>query len=201
MATARTATVGRPRAFDIETALDAALEVFWKHGYEGASMTDLTEAMGINRPALYAAFGSKKGLFFRALDLYYRVEAVHTFQALREPTARLVTEQYLVRSVEQLTNPARPMGCFVLQSALACSKENQDVTDHMTSLRNAAEKELRQRYERAVRDGDLTDGEDPTSLARYVCVVRHGLAVLACGGVTRAELEDSVRRTLVSLFP
>jgi AcrR family transcriptional regulator len=156
-------------------------------------------AMGINRPALYSAFGSKKELFFRALDRYYGVDAVHTFQALEAPTAQEVTRQYLLRSVEQLTNPERPMGCFVLQGAFACGPENRDIAEHMVGLRIAAESALRQRYERARAEGDLAPDEDPPSLARFISVVRHGLAVLACGGVPRAELEDSAHRALDGL--
>lgn len=189
-------TIGRPRAFDTEKALDAALVVFWRHGYDGASLTELTRAMGINRPALYYAFGSKKELFLRALDRYWVVDAVHTFQALRAETAREVTEQYLLRSAEQLTDPARPMGCFVLQGALVAAPENQEIADHMAQLRRTAEQDLCRRYEQAQAEGDLRRDEDPKSLARYVLAVRHGLAVLACSGTTRDELIDVVRRTL-----
>ena len=189
-------TMGRPRAFDTERALDAAMEVFWRRGYEGATMRELTEAMGINRPALYSAFGSKRGLFFRAIDLYYSLEAVHTFHALLEPTAIRVTEQYLRRSVEQLTNPDRPVGCFVLQSALVCGPANADLAQHMANLREAAEKELRKRYLRAQVDGDLPPDEDAASLARVVVTFRHGLAVMACSGTSRPDLEDAVGRFL-----
>jgi AcrR family transcriptional regulator len=192
---------GRPRAFDLDHALDAALEVFWRQGYEGASLSDLTAAMRINRPALYYAFGSKKDLFFRALDRYYEVDALHTFEALGQPTARTVTEEYLRRSVQQLTDPKRPMGCFVLQSALVCGPDNSDIAEHVAARRREAEEGLRQRYEQAERDGQLPPGEQPASLARYVCVIRHGLAVMACTGSTRAELDDSVRRALAGLYP
>jgi hypothetical protein len=92
------------------------------------------------------------------------------------------------------------MGCFVLQGAFVCGPENRDVADHMVGLRiAAAERALRERYERAQADGDLPPDGDPASLARYVSVVRHDLAVLACGGVPRAELEDSAHRALDGL--
>jgi AcrR family transcriptional regulator len=191
--------IGRPREFDRDMALDAALVVFWRHGYEGTSLTDLTRAMDINRPALYSAFKSKKDLFYRALDRYCAIDAMHTFEALQEPTARRVTEQYLLRSVEQLTDPQRPAGCLVVRSALTCGPENQDVADHVTRLRKAAEVDLRKRYRRAQREGDLPPGEDPASLARFVCVVRHGLAVMACDGATRAQLRDSIRRAIAGI--
>src|SRR4029077_11504392 len=96
---ATVSTIGRPRRmFDIDEALDAALVVFWRQGYEGTTLTDLASAMRINRPLLYAAFGSKKDLFVRARDRYYAVDAARTFQVLEEPTAWAVTEQYLLRS-------------------------------------------------------------------------------------------------------
>jgi AcrR family transcriptional regulator len=195
------AKVGRPRGFDIEQALDVALELFWKYGYEGTSLSDLTEAMGIQRPALYLAYGSKKDLFLRALDRYLEVDAVHTFLALQEPTALGVTEQYLLRSVEQLTNPDRPMGCFVLQGALVCGPENSDLSDRMKRFCKTAEDDLRERYVQAKADGDLPPGEDPAALARVVLTIRHGLAVMACSGSTRPELEDSVQRALAGILP
>src|SRR5262245_28537612 len=193
------ATIGRPRAFDIDQAMDAALEVFWRQSYEGASISDLTQAMGINRPALYAAFGSKKELFLRALDRYLSVDGRHTSASMAEPTAERVIEQFLLRSVHQLTDRSRPMGCFVLQSALVCGPDNQDIAEHMAAVRDGGVTDLTNRLRQAQQDGDLSAGEDPAAMSRYVWVIRHGLAVLACGGTARAELEESARRALVGL--
>ena len=193
------ATIGRPRGFDIDEALDAALVVFWRQGYEGTTLTDLASAMGINRPALYAAFEGKKELFVRAIDRYYAVDAARTFLVLQEPTAWAVTEQYLLRSIEQLTNPGRPLGCFVLQSALVCSEENADIAGLMARQRKLEEEMLSQRYARAQEEGDLSADEDPAALARFVFTFRHGLAVMACGGTARDELTDSARRMLAAL--
>jgi AcrR family transcriptional regulator len=196
---ARVATIGRPRGFDVEEALDAALVVFWRQGYDGTTVADLTSAMGINRPALYAAFQGKKELFVRAIDRYYAVDAARTFQVLEEPTAWAVTEQYLLRSIDQLTNPGRPLGCFVLQSALVCSEENADVAALMARQRKLEEDMLSQRYKRAQDEGDLSTDEDPAALARFVFTFRHGLAVMACGGTPRDELRDSAQRMLAAL--
>jgi AcrR family transcriptional regulator len=193
------AAVGRPRSFDVDRALDAALEVFWRHSYEGASISDLTEAMGINRPALYSAFGSKQDLFLRALNRYFEVDGKHTSESLAEPTARRVIEEFLFRSVAQLTDPDRPMGCFVLQSALVSSTQNHEIAEHMAAVRASGLADLAKRFEQAQQDGDLDPGEDPAALSRYVWVIRHGLAVLACGGADRGELEESVRRALAYL--
>jgi len=173
--------------------------VFWRQGYDGTTLTDLASAMGINRPALYAAFQGKKELFVRAIDRYYAVDAARTFQVLEEPTAWAVTEQYLLRSIEQLTNPGRPLGCFVLQSALVCSEENADIAALMARQRKLEEGMLRERYEQAQREGDLATDEDPAALARFVFTFRHGLAVMACGGTSREDLTDSAQRMLAAL--
>jgi AcrR family transcriptional regulator len=193
------ATIGRPRSFDVDEALDAALVVFWRQGYEGTTLTDLSAAMGINRPALYAAFESKKDLLVRAIDRYYAVDAARTFQVLDEPTAWAVTEQYLMRSIDQLTNPDRPLGCFVLQTALVCSDENADIAALMARQRKLEEDMLTQRYARAQHEGDLLSDEDPAALARFVFTFRHGLAVMACSGTSRDQLMDSAQRMLAAL--
>src|SRR3954466_15006944 len=105
---------GRPRAFDERKALDAALKVFWRQGYEGASLPELTEAMGINRPSLYAAFGNKEALFRRAIERYVEGPAAHFREALREPTARAVVERLLRGTVDSLTDSRNPPGCFLV---------------------------------------------------------------------------------------
>jgi AcrR family transcriptional regulator len=192
------ARIGRPREFDVTDALDSALEVFWRHGYDGTTMADLTSAMGINRAALYAAFTNKKELFYRALDHYFHVDAIHTFKALEAPTAKEVTEQYLTRSVEQLTDPNRPLGCFVLRGALVTASENSDVADHMAKVRQAVRNDLQRRYERAQADGDLPPSESPAALTLYVLTVRHGLAVMACDGSSRDDLMAVARRALAA---
>lgn len=192
---------GRPRAFDVDKALDNALMTFWTHGYEGTSLGTLTEAMGINRPALYLAFGSKQDLFFRALDRYYDVYGAHTAQALEESSARTVTEEFLTRWATQLTTDGRPSGCFTVQTGLTCSEDNQAVRDELTRRRTLGEQALLARYEQALADGDLPAGHAPASLARFVYTLGLGLAVQAGGGATRAELLDTVQTMLATLFP
>src|SRR5262252_1533238 len=103
---------GRPRAFDIDDALDRALEVFWRKGYEGASLPDLTKAMGINRPSLYAAFGNKEALFRRAIERYVEGPGCHVREAIDEPTARKVVERLLRGSIDLITDVRKPRGCF-----------------------------------------------------------------------------------------
>ncbi|MFC4949723.1 TetR/AcrR family transcriptional regulator [Pseudonocardia sp. GCM10023141] len=191
------ARTGRPRAFDTDAALDAALLTFWRYGYEGTSLTALTEAMGINRPALYLAFGDKKGLFLRALDRYAAVYGAFTVAALDEPTACAVTAEYLRRWVLQLTNPEHPAGCFTVQTGLTCSAENHEIRDELARRRGLGEIALHERYERAgAEDDPLPAGQPPAALARFVSTVGMGLAVQAAGGAGRAELGETVRTAL-----
>jgi AcrR family transcriptional regulator len=179
---------GRPRQFDINQALDRALEVFWRKGYEGTSLPELTKAMGINRPSLYAAFGNKEALFRRALDRYAEGPAGYVQEALNQPTARAVAERLLYGTIDLLTDPRYPRGCLLVQGALACGAAAESVRQELVARRMAGEADIRRRFERAVADGDLPAETDPADLARYLVTVNRGMAVLAAGGATRAEL-------------
>lgn len=179
---------GRPRQFDVSKALDQALKVFWRKGYEGASLPDLTKAMGINRPSLYAAFGNKQELFRQAIDRYVEGPACHVKQALAEPTAHRVVEVLLRGAVELCTQSRQPRGCFLVQSALACGESGEVVRRELCKRRAAGEEALRQRLEQAQAAGDLSNTVSPEDLARYVATVSHGIAVQAAGGATRDEL-------------
>src|SRR3954467_15810159 len=118
---------GRPREFDVDHALTAALRVFWSKGYEGASMTDLTDAMGITRPSLYAAFGNKEALFRKALDLYEREKLEYTRAALQQPTARAVAEHIMRGALEAQTGNSEPHGCLGVISSMACGAEAESI--------------------------------------------------------------------------
>jgi AcrR family transcriptional regulator len=162
--------------------------VFWRKGYEGASLLDLTRAMGINRPSLYAAFGNKEALFRRALDRYVEGPAAYVRQALNEPIARAVAQQLLSGSIDLLSNPRNPHGCLVVQGALACSEAAESVRRELVARRMADEAAVRQRFERALAEGDLPADTDPADLACFVVTVMRGMAVQAAGGASRDEL-------------
>jgi AcrR family transcriptional regulator len=181
---------GRPREFDVEKALDRALEVFWRAGYEGATLGELTRAMGINRPSLYAAFGSKEGLFRKALDRYAEGPAAYVREALNEPTARAVAERVLRGAANLLTDPGKPGGCLAVQGALACgdAPDCVSVRRELIARRAAGEAALRERFARAAAEGDLPAGVDCADLARYITTVVHGMAVQAVGGASREGL-------------
>jgi AcrR family transcriptional regulator len=180
--------LGRPREFDIDEALDSALLVFWLKGYEGASLPDLTEAMGINRPSLYAAFGNKEALFRKAIGRYLEGPARHIGEALGEATARGVVERLLHANIDLITDSQKPRGCFMVQGALACGDDADRIRRELEKQRAAGQTALRERLARAVAEGDLAPDADPDDLARYVAIVLQGMAVQAASGATRAEL-------------
>jgi len=187
---------GRPRSFDVNQALDRALLIFWRKGYEGASLSDLTEAMDINRPSLYAAFGDKECLFRKTLDRYAEGPASYVQEALSQPTARQAIETLLRRSADVLSHPRNPPGCLNVQGALACGKGAEGIRRELALRRAAGEAAICKRLKRGQAEGDLPPHTSPTDLARYVATIMHGMSVQAAGGATRAELQRVVRTAL-----
>ncbi|MBW8485293.1 TetR/AcrR family transcriptional regulator [Actinomadura parmotrematis] len=187
---------GRPREFDTDAALDRAIEVFWRQGYGGTSLSDLTEAMGINRPSLYAAFGSKEETFRLAVERYARVDMAYVGAALAEPTAYGAVRRYLHDNVAAVTAPGRPAGCLSVQGGLSAAPEDDRVVRYLAARRADGEARFAERFARAIRAGDLPAGEDPGDLAKYVSTVSAGIAVQAAGGATREELLRVAERAL-----
>ena len=188
--------MGRPREFDPDRALDRALRVFWRSGYEGASMADLTEAMGITRPSLYAAFGNKEELFRKALDRYVDGPGGYVQIALAKPTAREVVEHLLYQAADAVTDPNNPPGCLAVQGALCCGEAAETIKQELMSRRANGEQELRRRFARALSEGDLPTGSDAADLARYISAIVQGMAVQAAGGVNREQLRKIAEMTL-----
>lgn len=191
---------GRPREFCTEAALAAALRVFWSKGYEGASLSDLTEAMGITRPSLYAAFGNKEALFRKALDLYEREKLAFMALALEAPTARGVAQRILTNGLKMQTSACDPRGCLNVISSVACGAEAEGIKAEVVARRASSEAALRARFARACDEGDLPEGSDPAALGRYLIAVLQGMAVQAGSGASRRSLEQLVETTL-SLWP
>src|ERR1700722_1030783 len=144
---------GRPRSFDADKALDRALRVFWRKGYEGTSLSDLTNAMGINRPSLYAAFGDKQALFRKVLDCYASGPVSYVREAMNAPTARGVAERLLIGTAERVCDPRNPAGCLLVQGALVTGDTADSVRREVNSRRRAGQIALQQRLRRAKRDG------------------------------------------------
>ncbi|MCK1401578.1 TetR/AcrR family transcriptional regulator [Bradyrhizobium sp. 40] len=182
--------MGRPREFDAETALDQAMEVFWRHGYEGATIAQLTEAMGINPPSLYACFGNKEGLLKAALDRYTKLRNVWMDEVVAAPTARDVAERMLMGIADKQTDPANPPGCLLVQGGIACGTGSESVPFELAARRAENEDQLRDRFIRAKTEGDLKPGSDPAALARYVSAVSVGMGVMASSGSDREALQQ-----------
>ncbi|MGX9963010.1 TetR/AcrR family transcriptional regulator [Roseomonas sp. F4] len=181
--------MGRHREFCVEKALDAAVCVFWRKGYEGASYADLVEATGVERPALYAAFGNKEALFRRALARYDELYLGYYPEALAQPTAREVAARFLAGAVELTTRFPDRTGCFGVHGALAGPEEIEPIRQALIAYRATGEAGLRARFERARDEGDLPESADCGTLAAYVMAMAHGIAVQAKAGFPRDVLQ------------
>jgi AcrR family transcriptional regulator len=194
----KVAVRGRPREFDVEEALASALRVFWTKGYEGASLTDLTEAMGITRPSLYAAFGNKEALFKQALDLYETEKLAYVRSALDAPTARGVAQRMLEGTVENITSECP--GCLGVIASVSCSNPDspigEDLRDRTKSVRCA----LVDRMQQAIDDGDFTVPVEAEAMTRYLLAVMQGISVQAGAGASRAELLE-VTGAALAMWP
>jgi AcrR family transcriptional regulator len=191
---------GRPREFDPDVALAAALRVFWTRGYEGASMAELTEAMGITKPSLYACFGNKEALFRKALDLYERDKLAYVGAALEAPTARGVAERLLRGALATHCGTSDPHGCLGVISTVACTNEVESIRAHVAARRASSEAALVERFKRASAEGDLPQGIDPAAMASCVTTVLQGLSVKAQDCACRSELEGAVD-SFLSIWP
>jgi AcrR family transcriptional regulator len=163
--------------------------VFWAQGYEGSSLDDLTGAMGITRTSMYRAFGNKQDLFRQALERYTEGPASYFARALTQATAREVATAYLCGAVRATTRPDCPAGCLGVQGSLAAGESCRPARDTLAAWRQEGVAHLRERFQRAVDDGDLPAGADPELLARYLMTVANGIAVQAAGGSSRDELQ------------
>ncbi|HXB71639.1 MAG TPA: TetR/AcrR family transcriptional regulator [Candidatus Acidoferrales bacterium] len=191
--------MGRPRGFAEKQALEAAMRVFWEKGYEGATLADLTEAMGINRSSMYAAFGDKEALFRLAIARYAEGPARYVREALKQPTVRAVVEALLRGALELLTDPSHPRGCLSVQGALACGSDAEPIKQAMIEWRKQGESDIQNRLQRARREGDLAKDVDAGDLARYISTLLTGLGVQAANGSTRAEMTRLVDLALRSM--
>jgi AcrR family transcriptional regulator len=184
---------GRPRAFDRDQALRRAMEVFWRHGYETTSINDLTAAMGINAPSLYAAFGDKERLFREAVELYGKIEGEAPERALREsPTACAAIEATLRANAELFTDPGKPSGCMIVLADTNLSPGHESVREHLVRLRGEIERGMRKRLDRGAAAGELPPDADLAAIAAFYRTVLEGLSIRARDGASRRELQRIV---------
>ncbi|MDI1308166.1 MAG: TetR/AcrR family transcriptional regulator [Methylotenera sp.] len=191
---------GRPRVFDQDEALDKAMQIFWNRGYEGASIAELTETLGINKPSLYSAFGNKEELFKKALSRYAAGPVSFVRDAVNEPTARKVAESFLFNAAEFLTKPTQPKGCMIVQGALSSGESADLVKEILIKYRNNYENLLTARFEKAKTDGDLPENAVAIDLAKYLATLHQGMSVQATSGATKEEL-IKIAHIALSVWP
>jgi len=195
------ATVGRPRSFDRDTALERAMLAFWERGYDGTSISDLTNAMGIEAPSLYAAFGDKKQLFEEAVRRYGTGPGSFTAVALAEaPTARAAVERLLHEAASNYTRRGRPRGCMVISANAQRAPESEQINAHLRKLRQATDDALRQRIADDVATGELPTDTNAAALATFVSTVIAGMSNRARDGATRQQLQ-AVAKTAMAAWP
>jgi AcrR family transcriptional regulator len=189
---------GRPPAFDHEEALEKAMRVFWARGYEGTSMSDLTEALGINKPSIYGAFGSKDALFRKAVQRYLQGPAAFVRESVQAPTAYAVAEKLLMTAARFLAGKDHPPGCMMTLGALACGEGSEIIQQELAQSRKAFENLLTARFTRAKEENDLSAEAHPADLARLLATVHQGMSVQALGGASEADLAGVARLVLGS---
>jgi AcrR family transcriptional regulator len=183
------ATRGRPRSFDRADALRRAMDVFWEHGYESTSLSDLTAAMGINSPSLYSAFGSKEELFREAVAFYNDTLGATAAAELREqPTAREAISAVLRHHATVFCDPDNPRGCMIVLAANSCSDRARSVHEYLADWRMELERDFRDRIERGIEEGDVPAGADAAAMAAFYNTVNHGMAIQARDGADRNKL-------------
>ena len=187
---------GRPRAFDTDEALDAAVEVFWRRGFAGASLTELATAMGVNKPSVYGAFGDKAQLFQAALRRYVERNMGYVTDALDQPTARECAHAFLVGNACAVTMPGRPAGCLSVQAA--ATPEDSGEYAVLAENRATVQRLFADRFRRAITNGDLPAGEDPDELATFLITLSSGFAIRAADGTSRESLLAMADRAMAA---
>jgi AcrR family transcriptional regulator len=190
---------GRPRSFDRDQALQRAMEVFWAKGFEATSLMDLTEAMDISPPSLYAAFGDKEKLFLEAVERYQDRRG-ESCPYCNEPTARAAIEKLLVYMAEELTSRDHPRGCLMMMAAATTGGSSDKLQAALTAKRMAAKLRLKARIERGIEEGDVPATADASALADFYSTIINGMAMQGREGATRKSLMATVA-TAMTVFP
>ncbi len=192
---------GRPRSFDREEVLDAAVLVFWEKGYDGASITELTEAMDINRPSLYATFGSKRELFIQAIDRYAATRGNRAFSAFRfEPDNRKAIASFFEASIACATEDGKPRGCLINIVATEAAENDAELRDKLSRMFSRTDTAIAERL-KANQDGQPSGVHDPEGLARMAHSVTHSIMTRARAGASRNELSTIADSFMAVLFP
>lgn len=187
---------GRPLSFDRDAALDAAMHLFWRHGFEATSISELTRAMGITPPSLYTAFGDKRRLFREAVDRYLGGVGAVTRTIAEAATAQAAAHDLLTAAAMGDTGEQTPAGCLLASSIVSASAEAEGIRAELAAIRGAIETALRVRIERDVEHGLLSPETDAEALAGHVFAVVQGMSTLAKDGAARDKLLRVVATTM-----
>jgi AcrR family transcriptional regulator len=190
---------GRPTNFDKDAALEAAMLLFWERGFEGASMADLTQAMGLNPSSIYTAFGNKHALFSLAVSRYRDTRAQYATEALAEPTLGEMIRALFNNTVAFLTTPGHPPSFMTLVGAVGCSIDAAPARDLMTAVRKQNEAAIKQRLLLARKAGELSKEIDVDDYTRYLSLLLAGLSIQAANGSSRAKLKRTAQMALQHL--
>lgn len=189
---------GRPRAFDRAEALQKAMLLFWEKGFQGASMSELTAAMGINAPSLYTCFGSKEALYRESMALYESGDGAELAAAIAAaPTVREAIEIYLMRSAALFSRPGKPAGCMVVLSVVHAAGTSEEAGRALHDARTEMQGVLEARLRGAIANGELRGG-DPAAIAAFYSTVQQGMSIRARDGASRAELEAVARGAMAA---
>jgi AcrR family transcriptional regulator len=192
---------GRPRAFDPDRALDAAMHLFWEHGYEATSLAMLREAMGLTPPQIYNAFTDKETLFRKALTRYHETEIGFALEALSAPVSTgEAVRRLLLGAAEAYSRPGKPGGCLFVSGALASSPQAQAIADELKTYRKASEAAIAERLAKGRAMGDLPDGISVEGLAKYLTGIMNGMSIQARDGTSLEELR-ALAETALAVLP
>ena len=189
---------GRPRGFDAEVALHAAMLLFWRQGFDGTSYTDLTAATGMSKPTIYATFGDKVSLFRKAMVAYAEQATIVYKEALEQPTAREAVEACLRLARGLNAQLDEPKVCFLVQGALTGSADTQELREELGALQRQATHLLRMRLEKGKRKGELPKTANTAVMAEYFSSVVTGLSVQAANGATVSDLNQVIELAMAS---
>lgn len=175
------------------------MHVFWEHGYEAASISDLTAAMGITPPSLYTAFGDKARLFLEAIERYGKGPGGYAQRALdEEPTARGAIQRLLDEAAEELTQPCHPLGCMMVMATTNCSVAAEHIQAALVNRRALGVGLMQTRIQRGIDEGELPDSTDAHALANFYATVYQGMSMQAKDGASRESLRASVEMAMRS---
>ena len=186
---------GRPRSFDRDQALQQAMEVFWRKGFEATSVADLTEAMGINPPSLYAAFGDKEKLFLEAVDRY-QARRGESCQYCAEATARAAVEKLLLYMADELCCSDHPRGCLLQMAEATAGDSSAKLKAALQAKRMASRSMLKARIDRGIREGDVPEGTDAAALTDFYVTIIAGMSMRARDGASRKSLLATVANAM-----